>query len=78
MTAHRKDPFRRVVKADLQDDELGRFWCLELECGHEDVRRVVYRGNVGLTWGGRRKDGPLRSLKDAAPAPNKIRCIQCG
>ena len=48
MTAHRKDPYRKVVNAILQDDgTLGRWWMLDLECGHDDIRRVVYAKGLG-------------------------------
>jgi len=79
MTAHRKDPYRKVVEAVLQDDgPLGRWWHLTLECGHDDVRRVVYAKRAGLTWGGSRHSGPLRPVKDAAPAPKSVMCEECG
>jgi len=77
MTAHRKDPFRRVVKAELQNDEFGRCWELKLECGHEDVRGVSYKKKAGSKWGGRRQDGCVRSLDEALPAPKQVRCSQC-
>lgn len=79
MTTHRKDPYRRVVEAILNDDgPLGRWWNLTLECGHDDFRRVVYAKRAGLTWGGSRHSGPVRPLKDAGPAPVKVMCDECG
>jgi hypothetical protein len=78
MTKHRKDPYRRVVTAELHDDELGRFWFLVLECGHEDTRGVAYVKSPDSKWGGRRQDGCTRSVKDLRPAPTKVRCEQCG
>jgi hypothetical protein len=59
------------------DDCLGRWWSLTLECGHDDVRRVVYSKKAGLTWGGYRRQ-PVRAAKDAAPAPVRVMCEECG
>ena len=79
MTAHRKDPYRKVIQSILQDDGiLGRWWMLDLECGHDDIRRVKYARRAGLTWGGSRHSGPLRPIKDAAPAPVNVMCEECG
>jgi len=77
MTAHRKDPYRKVAEAQLMKDHLGRWWSLILECGHDDVRRVVYTHRIGLPWGGARKR-PVRPVEDAAPAPRKVMCEECG
>lgn len=78
MTAHRKYPYRQVVKAELQDDEFGRCWALVLECGHEDVRGVSYEWRADSKWGGRRQDGCVRSIDEVLPAPKRVRCSQCG
>ena len=77
MTAHRKDPYRRVVKAHLIDDRFGRWWSLALECGHDDVRNVVYPRPIGLPRGGFRRH-PIRPVEDAAPAPRRVMCEDCG
>jgi len=76
MTAHRKDPYRRVVAAHLQDGSPGRLWILKLECGHEDARPVKYACRIGVARGGDRRR-PVRSLKDLAPAPQKVMCDLC-
>jgi hypothetical protein len=77
MTAHRKDPFRKVTEALLMDDHLGRWWMLTLECGHDEVRRVTYPKRAGLPWGGYRPK-PVRNVEERAPAPCRVRCEQCG
>ena len=77
MTAHRKDPYRRVVEAQLIDDCLGRWWSLTLECGHDDVRGVAYAHRAGLPWGGSRRR-PVRPVEDVAPAPVRVMCEECG
>jgi len=77
MTKHVKHPFRAVVRADLQDDGRSRHWNLVLECGHEDTRPVRYdraKNNAGR--GGARKQ-TVRSVEDAMPNPDRIRCDQC-
>lgn len=77
MTAHRKLPYRTVLEAVLNDDHLGRWWNLTLECGHDDVRPVSYERRAGVRWGGKRTE-PVRSIDDVAPAPRRILCEECG
>jgi len=78
MTAHRKDRFRQVVEAKLCEDHTGRYWFLVLECGHEETRRVMYRKTAKQAgWGGDRTK-PVRSLLDIRPAPQRVRCEECG
>jgi len=75
---HRKDPFRQVTEAILEDDDkLGRWWCLVLECGHEDTRPVRYVRKAKVSWGGARNKGALRSLDDLVQAPTRVRCDLC-
>lgn len=78
MTAHRKHPYRQVLKAELTNDHLGRWWYLILECGHEELRRITYRmACKGIGWGGARKVA-IRSIEDIRPAPEKVMCEACG
>ena len=77
MSTPRKKPFRKVTEATLQDDDLGRWWCLVLECGHGDVRQVTYTHKSGILQGGNRHHGAIRALEDAKPHPHQIRCDQC-
>lgn len=76
---HRKDPFRQVTEAILEDDDkLGRWWCLVLECGHDDIRPVTYVYKAGVRRGGDREQGTtIRALEDVVPAPKKVRCDEC-
>lgn len=76
MTAHRKDPYRIVTSAYLNDDHLGRWWGLSLECGHDDVRPVKYVDHTASRGGYRTK--PVRDVHDVSCAPRRIRCEECG
>jgi len=77
MTAHEKYPFQTVVKAKLEDGKFGRYWELMLECGHQDSRPIRYNRTKNAGRGGARKR-VVRSLGDAMPHPERIRCDQCG
>lgn len=76
MTAHRRDPYRRVVQAKLLEKPR-RWWSLKLECGHDDVRPVKYRLEGRGPRGGNRRAGHVRPVSDVLMAPQKIRCDQC-
>jgi len=77
MTKHQKYPYRKVVSAELSNDQFGRAWQVNLECGHFDISRVRYSQERKLGRGGARKTA-VRSLEDILPHPEKVRCADCG
>jgi hypothetical protein len=77
---YRMNPLRRVLRSSLLS-ERERKWVLDLECGHQELRPLTYRkldSETKLTQGGARYRGPVRSLDEAKPAPQQIRCESCG
>jgi hypothetical protein len=48
-----------------------RWWLLTLECGHEESRRMRYRGIPSAA------NGTQYAIEQAAPAPAVVDCRKC-
>lgn len=77
-------PFRAVVTPRLREGSVclmlpvkGRWWDLELECGHFEERSMRYEHQGGRNRGWSALWHPP-GLDKALPPPKKVRCSACG